>query len=294
MDQKQIDKIIAMVRIQALKIADRVPLPLHYILNGFLIVFWLGDMAVPDPLPFLDEIFGAFGLWYYNAYLLHRTFGVINPWRIIRGESPASKRRLGLLAYEQQMEQIKKRLKNFRRAASELGLPGLEAKRVEGLATEVKKLEKRLQLLDRLLTRPEFQEGKVTHEISRFEARRELVDDPELKKEYGQAIEHARAHLGNIGLLREERNRLVARLERFNLQLDRTYSQLLAMSSATESAADTGRLFDELFNAVSAFESSLLELEAKPAPSLYQDAVKEIEENEAKFRLRRENPTRTL
>lgn len=294
MDQQKLDKVYEKLRIQAVKVADKIPLPLHYILNGFFLMFYMGDLVIPDAIPFLDEIFGAFGLWYYNAYILKRTYGVINPVRIFRGETPTNKRKLGLLPWETQMDSIRSRLKNMRQAARELKLPELDPSRVGRLDREVKELEKRLRLLDRLLTRPEFQEGRVNTEIARFQAKLEMTDDLEMKSEWEKAIGHARQHLENIARLRDERNRLVARLERFNLQLDNTYSQVLALSASTEKAADVGRLFDELVATVGAFQISLNELEQKPKPDLLQSAVKEVEETEARFRIRREDPNRTL
>jgi hypothetical protein len=294
MDQQKLDKLYEKVRMESVRIADKVPLPLHYILNGFLLVAYMGDLVILDPIPFVDEIFGAFAIWYYNIYILKRTFGIINPVRIFKGESPTNKRKLGLLPWEQQMDLIRRRLKNLRSAAKELGLPELSPDRVARLAREVKDLEKRLRLLDRLLTRPEFQEGRVRTEIARFQARGEMTDDTEMKSEWEQAIAHAHQHLQNIDRLRDERNRLVARLERFNLQLDNTYSQVLAMSASTEKAADIGRLFDELIATVGAFQVSLNEIERKPSSDLLQSAVQEVEATEARFKIRREDTNRTI
>lgn len=282
MNEQEIDKYIEKGKSIALKVADKMPLPLHYILNGIFIVLWMGDLVVPDPLPFIDELLGAGALYYYNAYILRRTYGVINPFRILRGESPVAKRRLGLLPYEQQMGQIKARLKSMKKAARGSEVPGLDPAKVKRLAEHVKQIEKRLHLLDRLLTKPAFQEGEVKVKIARIEARIDMTDDEDLKQEYKKAMEHAGNHLKNIERLREERNRLVAKLERFHLQLDDTYSRVVAMAVPDAPEADSARLFDELFASVSAFDETLKELEAKPSTDLYQAAVKEIEETEAK------------
>ena len=56
----------------------------------------------------------------------------------------------------------------------------------------------------------------------------------------------------------------------------------------------SGRLFDELFTTVGAFRASLQEIEQKPAPDLLKSAVREVEETEAKLRLRRDDSKRTL
>jgi hypothetical protein len=284
MSEQQLDRYIEKAKLTALKVADRVPLPLHYVINGIFGVLLLGDLVVPDAIPFLDEILGTAAFYYYNVYLLKRTFGVINPMRILRGESPAAKRRLGMLPYEQQMERIKARLKAMKKAAKASEIPGLDKAKVEKLAKEIRAIEGRLTLLDRMLTRPEFQEGSVKTSIARMQAYIDMAQDPALKTEYGKAIEHARNHLANTERLREERNRMVARLERFNLQLDDTYSRLMATTLPVAQEPEAARLFDELFTSVSAFDETLKELEAKPAADLYQAAVKEIEETEDKFR----------
>lgn len=283
----QVEKLYEKAKLTALKVADGIPLPLHYIFNGIFAVLLLGDLVVPDVIPFLDEILGTAAFYYYNVYILRRTFGVINPMRIIRGESPAAKRRLGLLPYEQQMEQIKSRLKHMRTAAKGSEIPGLDKSRVDKLSGEIKAIEKRLVLLDRILTKPEFQEGTVKSEIARIEARIEVSPEEALKEEYKKAVGHARNHLANIERLREERNRLVARLERFNLQLDDIYTRLIASTGTAAEEPEAARLFDELFTSVSAFDETLRELEAKPSTDLYTAAVREIEETEEKFKTQR-------
>jgi hypothetical protein len=283
-DEQAIDKFIEKAKIASLKVADKIPLPLHYILNGLFIIFMLGDLAVLDPIPFLDEILGLAGLYYYNAYILKRTFGVLNPMRILRGESPAAKRRLGLLPYEDQMDRIRDRLKAMRKAAKSSEVPGLSIDKVKKLTDQVKQIEKRLLQLDRILTRPEFQEGRIKSEIARIQARLDAVDEDELKVEYRKAIEHAGNHIENIDRLRDERNRLVARLERFNLQLDNIYSQLMAATVPLAEEPAAARLFDELFDTVNTFDETLKELEQKPSKDLYEAAVKEIEQTEEKFK----------
>ena len=98
MDEKNIDKFIEKAKLAALKAGDRVPLPLHYVFNALLLMSFFISWGWPfDPVPLLDEALTAVAVYYYNAYILKRTFGVLNPMRILRGESPAAKRRLGLL-----------------------------------------------------------------------------------------------------------------------------------------------------------------------------------------------------
>ena len=277
-----LDKVWEKAKAESLKIADRLPLPLHYILNGLFMVAWLGDIIIPDPLPFLDEGILTVGLYYYNAYILKRTFGVLNPVRIIRGQSPTAKRRLGLLPYEGQLDQIKSQIKAMRKAAKSAEIPGLTSKKVDQLGDRVREIEKRLAVLDRLFTRPAFQEGAVKSDLARIQAHLEMSDDPGLKAEYQKAVEHAQNHIANIARLQDERNRLVARLERFRLQLDNTYSALLASAAAAGAETDTERLFDELFTSVNAFDVSLQELAAQPSADLFQAAVKEVEATEAR------------
>lgn len=288
MSEDKLNLVWEKSKLYLLKAADRMPLVLHYALNGILLVTWAGDLIIPDVLPFIDEGVLTVAAWYYNAYILRRTFGVINPLRILKGQTPAAKRKRGMLPYEQQLEAIKSRLKTMRKTAKESPVPGLARKNVDQLTDRVKQIETRLTALDKLLSSPAFQEGQVKLEIARIEARRDMEQDPALKAEYSQALEHARSHLANIDRLFEERNRLVARLERFHLQLDNTYSQIVAMGlpQAATKDADTERLFNELFTAVNAFDVSLQELSAKPAPDLYQAAVKEVEQTEAKIRER--------
>jgi len=284
MDEQAMDKFIEKLKLTSLKVADKIPLPLHYIFNGLFIMFMLGDLAIPDILPFIDEVLGLAGLYFYNAYILKRTFGVLNPMRIIRGESPVAKRRLGLLPYEEQMDRIRDRLKAMKKAAKSSEIPGLSIDKVKKLTDQVKQIEKRLHLLDRILTKPEFQEGRIKSEIARIQARIEAVDEEELKEEYQKAIGHARNHIENVDRLRDERNRLVARLERFNLQLDNIYSQLMAATLPLAEEPEAARLFDELFDTVNTFDETLKELEQKPSKDLYEAAVKEIEQTEEKFK----------
>jgi hypothetical protein len=293
-----VDKAIEKTRLVALKIADTIPLPLHFIFNGILLAACaLSWVWIFDPVPFADEILTAAGVYYYNAYLLKRTFGALNPVRIFRGESPVAKRKLGLLPYETYLERIHARLKAMRSSAKDASVPGLTAPKLDKLARQIKEIEKRLQLLDRLLIRPEFQEGAVRTEIAKIEARLETVSEDAVKKEFGRAIEHARSHLANIQRLHEERNRLVARLERFTLQLDQIYSHLMAMSAQDQQAiAEAERHFDELFTAISSFDQTLKELESQPSSDLFQAAVKEVAETEAKFmvKAREREPERAL
>jgi len=284
MSEQQADKFIEKTKLVALKIADGIPLPLHYILNGIFAVLLLGDLVIPDALPFLDEILGTAGFYYYNVYILRRTFGVINPMRILRGESPAAKRKLGMLPYEQPMERIKARLKAMRQAAKSSEIPGLDRAKVDKLAAEIKQIEKRLLQLDRILTKPEFQEGAIKTHVANLQARIEVSPDESLRAEYQKAIEHALNHIANIERLRDERNRMVARLERLNLQLDDTYTRLLATTLPVSQEPEAARLFDELFTSVSSFDETLKELEAKPSADLFQAAVREVEETEEKFK----------
>jgi hypothetical protein len=284
MNEPQLDRLIEKARLTALKVLDQVPLPLHYVLNGVFAVLLLGDVLVPDPIPFVDELLGTALFYYYNVYILKRTFGVINPLRILRGESPAAKRRLGMLPYELHMDRIKARLKAMKKAARTAEIPGLDRAKVDKLGREIKQIESRLSLLDRILTKPEFQEGALKMRIAQLQARIEMTNDAALKSEFSRAIAHASDHLANIGRLQDERNRMVARLERFSLQLDDTYSRLVATVMPVDQAPEAARLFDELFKSVTTFDETLKELEAKPAADLYQAAVKEVEETEEKFR----------
>jgi len=284
MNETQLDRMIEKAKLTALKVADRIPLPLHYVINGVFAVLLLGDFVVLDPIPFVDEILGTAAFYYYNVYLLKRTFGVINPMRILRGESPAAKRRLGMLPYELQMDRIKARLKAMKKAAKSSEIPGLDRSKVDKLAREIKLIEGRLTLLDRILTKPEFQESAIKMQIARLENQIEMTPDPALKTEFNRSITHASNHLANIARLQEERNRMVARLERFSLQLDDTYSRLVATTMPVEQAPEAARLFDELFASVSIFDQTLKELEARPATDLYQAAVEEVEKTEDKFR----------
>lgn len=286
MNDKGMDLIIDKAKASLKAVADRVPLPLHYILNGLFILFWLGDVVVPDFIPFLDEILGAGALYYYNLYLLKRTFGVINPLRILRGESPAAKQRLGLLPWEQRMDEIKKQLKGVRKAARQAGVPGVDGSKLERLGGQVGQIEKRLRMLDRLLSSPAFKEREVNVEIAKMEATARAAEDVDVKNDYAAALGHAREHLANIGRIKEERNRLVAKLDLLSTQLDNTYSRLLAAQVSDSAETEAKRLMDELFNSVSMFDSTLQELEARPTADLYQEAMKEVEQTEEKVRAR--------
>jgi hypothetical protein len=293
-----IDKTIEKVKLTALKVADAVPLPLHYALNAGLIFLFLVSWLWPgDPIPFLDEILTAAGVYYYNSYLLKRTFGALNPVRIFRGETPVAKRRLGMLPYEQYLDRVNARLKAMRKSAKSSEIPGLNLPKVDKLGREIKTIENRLRILDRLLIRPEFQEGAVRTQVAQIQARIESVNDDAVKQEFARAIEHAQAHVANIARLRDERNRLVARLERFSLQLDQIYSHLVAMTATDQlQAAEAERQFDELFTAISSFDQTLQELEAKPSSDLYQAAIKEVTETEEKVKARppQREPERTI
>jgi hypothetical protein len=172
----------------------------------------------------------------------------------------------------------------MRKAAKSSEIPGLDQARVDKLTREIKQIESRLTLLDRILTKPEFQEGAIKMQIARLQAQIEMTTDTALKSEFSRSIVHASDHLVNIGRLQDERNRMVARLERFSLQLDDTYSRLVATTMPVDQAPEAARLFDELFKSVTIFDETLKELEAKPAADLYQAAVKEVEETEQKFR----------
>jgi len=279
-----------------LDVADRIPLPLHYVLNAFAIVFYMGDLAFIDPLPFIDEILGAGALYYYNAYLMKRTFGVLNPMRVLRGEDPASKRKMGLLPYEDKMNSIKKMLKSLDKEAEKAGVPGMGKEKLSRLRDQVKEIEKRLRAFDRLLSKPAFQEASVKTEVARIEARLDREADDEIKKEYKKALDHARDHISNIQKLKEERNRLVARLERLSIELDNTFSKLLAAQAApTTSDKDMEHQFDELLESVENFDKSLKELEEQPSPDMMEEAVREVEETEERIKkaLARRESTRS-
>jgi hypothetical protein len=283
----QVDKMIEKVKLTGLKVADAIPLPLHYVANaGLIFVFLVSWLWPGDPIPFVDEILTAAGVYYYNAYLLKRTFGALNPVRIFRGETPVAKRRLGLLPYEQYLERINARLKAMRKDAKKSEVPGLNLPKIEKLGREIQAIEKRLRILDRLLIRPEFQEGVVRTQIAQIQARIGSVNDEAVKMEFARAIEHALAHVANIERLRDERNRLVARLERFSLQLDQIYSHLVAMSvEDRQQIAEAERQFDELFTAITSFDQTLQELEAQPSSDLYQAAIKEVADTEERVKI---------
>ncbi len=300
MKQNDIDKGVEKVKGFAADVADKIPLPLHYFFDGiFMLVFLVDIMPFigADPLPLVNEIIEGVLLYYYNAYLLRRTYGVINPVRIVRGESPMSKKRMGLLPYEQQMAKIKQRLKALKKTAKKENIPGLTPDKVKNLSGQVKVIEDRLRLLDRMLAKPEFQEGTIRTEIARIEVQIEGFSDLEMKKEYETALGHARDHLANVERLREERNRLVARLNRFSLQLSNTYSRLLTTAESPMQESETSRVFDELSSSISAFDESLKEITAKqPSSDMYRAAVKEIEETEAKVKtgLTHKETTKTI
>ena len=291
----QVDKLIEKVKLTALKVADAIPLPLHFFFNGILLfLFALSWIWVWDIFP---VIVTGFALYYYNKYLLKRTFGAINPMRIFRGETPVAKRRLGLLPYEQYLDRINARLKAMRKAARNSEIPGLNLPKVDKLGREIKAIEKRLRILDRLLIRPEFQEGAVRTQIAQIQARIESMNDEAVRREFALAIEHAQAHVANIERLRDERNRLVARLERFSLQLDQIYSHLVAMSvEDRQQVAEAERQFEELFTAINSFDQTLQELEGKPSSDLYQAAIKEVADTEQKVKVSspRREPERTI
>jgi len=67
------EKVSARIKAQALRTADKIPLPVHYLLNAAFVAILAGDIIAPDAIPFLDEALGAAGFYYYNMYLLRRT-----------------------------------------------------------------------------------------------------------------------------------------------------------------------------------------------------------------------------
>jgi len=283
MSKGQTDKLIEKARITVRQAADRLPLPLHYILDFFLMVAWLGDLAVPDFLPFVEEILGGAGLYYYNVYLLKRTFGAINPLRIMKGESPRAKARMGLVPYEQAIAAVKRQLKNVKKASRDAGIPGLVPGRAEELAKRLKAIERRLRELDRVLASQAFDQQAVRSQMARIQALMESSADPEARPEYEKALAHAKEHLANIERIKEERNRMVATLERFRVQLDNTYSTLLAAAVSEEGDREAGRMFDELLASVENFHRTLAELEQRrPEPDLYQQALDEVNKTEAR------------
>lgn len=264
------------------KKADATPLGLLYVLNGVFIIYWgldlIPGLIMPggDPIPVIDEVFKTGALYYYNVYLLKRTFGIINPVRILKGEDPASKKTAGILPYEENMDIIGRKLKALRKEVKKSDIPGMQESKVDQLQKRVRKIEKRLQKIDRLLSKGAFQAGPVQAEIERLEERLASTEDPALKEELEKSLSHARGNLENIERIREERNRLVTRLDRFRLQLDDSYSRIMAMSVASADVESTASLFDELFSAVDTFDSTLQEIEHRPDPDFSRDTVNEL------------------
>lgn len=290
MDETIVDTIYEKLRAILVKVLDYIPLPLHYIFNTIFVCAWLIVLlfsAFAGPLFMVNLVFGVAALYLYNVYLIKRTFGALNPMRILRGDTPAAKRRLGLLPYEQYIRSINKRLKMMRKAAKSSDVPGFNTAKVDQLSKQIKSIEKRLRMLDRLLTKPEFREGHIKTEMAKIEVRQDGATDETMKSEYGRALEHAREHLDNISKLRDERNRLVARMERFGLQLDNTYSRVAALDMRESyDTVESERLFEDLFKAVDRFDETLQELEETPKSGLFQAAVKEVEDTEKKYSTR--------
>jgi SMC interacting uncharacterized protein involved in chromosome segregation len=102
----------------------------------------------------------------------------------------------------------------------------------------------------------------------------ESAQDEDMKEEYRKSLSHARGNLENIERILEERNRLVTRLDRFRLQIDDSYSRIVAMNLSSQGEEFTGELFDELFSSVDNFDSTLQEIERQPAPGAARDYAK--------------------
>ncbi len=265
--------------------ADSTPLFLLYILNGFFILYWMVDlipgiiMPGGDPLPVIDEVFKTIALYYYNSYLLKRTFGVLNPVRIMKREDPYSKKRAGILPYEKNMNIIRKKLKDLRKEVKKSDIPGMDESKVDKLQKRIKEIDDRLHKIDRLISKGGFQADQVRTEIARIEGLVENAEDESLREELEKSLSHAQGNLENIERILEERNRLVTRLDRFRIQVDDSYSRIMAMSISAADMESTGRLFDELFSAVDNFDSTLQEIERRPAPSPARQTVEELEKS---------------
>lgn len=254
--------------------ADATPLGLLYILNVVFFMYWMADVFIPDPLPLVDEVLLTGGLYYYNVYLLKRTFGIINPVKIMKREDPSSKKRAGILPYEKNMALIRKKLKELRKEVKKSDIPGMDESKVDKLYNRVKEIEKRLHKIDRLLSKGAFKAAPVKSEIERLESLMESAQDEDMKEEYRKSLSHARGNLENIERILEERNRLVTRLDRFRLQIDDSYSRIMAMNISSQGVEFTGELFDELFSSVDNFDITLQEIERRPAPGEAPDYTK--------------------
>jgi hypothetical protein len=270
------------------KIFDWFPLPVLYIVNGAALLGWALDMTpwfnLPpaNPLWILDELLLTIAVYYYEVYLLKRTYGVINPMRILKGQTPLAKKKIGILPYEQSMDSIRGRVKAMAQAAKRSEIPGLVPDKIKRLAAEVAAIEKRLQTLDRTLASPPFRERPIRAEIDRLNSLIAASADETINQDLKEAIDHANAHIDNINRLCDERNRLVAKLDRFRLQLDETWSRLMALSGAPAKPETADRLLNELFDSVKNFDDSLTEIEQKPAPEIMQKTIAEIEQAEAR------------
>jgi uncharacterized protein (DUF2062 family) len=81
------EKMLDRIKARALAAADRVPLPVHFLLNAGLALVLAGDILLPDTLPFLDEALTAVGFYYYNMYILHRILGRMKAGRRTRNSA---------------------------------------------------------------------------------------------------------------------------------------------------------------------------------------------------------------
>jgi hypothetical protein len=237
-------------------------LALNYLFSFFLLLLFLGFFAVPfDPIPFVDEILFGYLLYVSISVILEKVNMPAQQREIARVQV---KKQRGLRQYEDKMrriftlfKEIKKSLLKYKKST----FLKAEGERFNSLLPKVKKIKAKIESLDKILQKPDFQEAQLESELIRLSEDISRVDSDQEKEELTAARSSAEKCLTTVKNLTNDRNTLVARLDKFYYLLKETHSKIVAMDlSEAELAEDVSKDINRLLESIDSFDQAMKEL----------------------------------
>lgn len=224
--------------------ADSLPVWVIVLLDCVLGIVVFFDVALPDPLPVLDEALTTGILVWSTQYLWFRLF---------RGAD--NERTLEIKGRVRDIGELVTKIRSIGKVVGSRELRK-KVRRLSVVKPLARDLAHSLIVIEDILTRPDYEEGYLENVLSKLEVD-VLGAQGAAKDEIAAALDYARLHLKDLTILRAKGEELRGSLERIR-QLCRRVESLLTVSAMDASAdlSDLDDLFGDLEEMITSAESS--------------------------------------
>lgn len=223
---------------------DAMPLWSVAAINAGVLALWLADFRIPDPLPYMDELFVTAVLAGTSLYLWNRWFG---PPSALSAET--RRRRAEI----EQLFEDTRAISGATRVSAELA-------RLEELVRRVATIQERIEQTEIVLQDPTYAPGTADAEIARL-GKALAASTGGARENLAGALEEARRHRSNIQSIAARRDELVAALERIHQIFRRIHSQVVSVGLSEGNEAAVGESVEELARTLEEYESERRRLE---------------------------------